>query len=47
MIFVPVISRERATLARTNRKMDKRMKELLLQVEDERRGADQYKDQVN
>ncbi|KAK3797476.1 hypothetical protein RRG08_049307 [Elysia crispata] len=40
-------AKERATLARTNRKMDKRMKELALQVEDERRGADQYKDQVD
>ncbi|CAL1540634.1 unnamed protein product [Lymnaea stagnalis] len=40
-------AKERAALARTNRKMEKRLKELMLQVEDERRSADQYKDQVD
>ncbi|KAH9489592.1 hypothetical protein Btru_037584 [Bulinus truncatus] len=40
-------AKERASLARSNRKMEKRLKELMLQVEDERRSADQYKDQVD
>ncbi|XP_013083692.2 myosin heavy chain, non-muscle isoform X1 [Biomphalaria glabrata] len=40
-------AKERASLARNNRKMEKRLKELMLQVEDERRSADQYKDQVD
>lgn len=31
---------------KTNRKLDKKLKELMMQVEDERRHADQYKDQV-
>lgn len=39
-------SRERGLLARNNRKMEKKVKEMLLQIEDERRGAEQYKDQV-
>ncbi|XP_059170078.1 myosin heavy chain, non-muscle-like isoform X2 [Physella acuta] len=40
-------AKERQSLSRANRKMEKRMKELALQVEDERRSADQYKDQVD
>ena len=38
--------RERQALARANRKVDKKMREMLLQVEEERRHADQYKEQV-
>ncbi|XP_012936861.1 myosin-10 isoform X4 [Aplysia californica] len=40
-------AKERSSLARANRKMEKRSKELALQVEDERRSADQYKDQLD
>lgn len=40
-------AKERNTLVRNVRKMDKRNKELLLNVEDERRSADQYKDQLD
>lgn len=32
--------------AKNNRKLEKRLKEMLLQLEDERRHADQYKEQV-
>ena len=32
--------------SKNNRKLEKRLKELLLQLEDERRHADQYKEQV-
>ncbi|KAL8565495.1 hypothetical protein ACOMHN_049471 [Nucella lapillus] len=39
-------AKERAALARANRKMDKRLKELQIQAEDERRSADQYKEQL-
>lgn len=38
--------RERLMQQKTNRKMDKKLKELMMQLEDERRHADQYKDQV-
>lgn len=31
---------------KTNRKLDKKLKEMMMQLEDERRHADQYKDQV-
>ena len=33
-------------LAKNNRKLDKKYKEAVLQVEEERRHADQYKEQV-
>ena len=33
-------------LAKANRKLDKKNKELMLQVEEERRASDQYKEQV-
>ena len=33
-------------LAKNNRKLEKKCKEALLQVEEERRHADQYKEQV-
>lgn len=39
-------SRERLAQQKTNRKMDKKLKELILQLEDERRHADQYKEQL-
>ena len=42
-----MVCRDRAALARANRKMDKRLKELQIQAEDERRSADQYKEQVS
>lgn len=32
--------------SKNNRKLEKRMKEMVLQIEDERRHADQYKEQV-
>jgi len=38
--------RERQNQGKVNRKLDKRLKELMLQIEDERRNADQFKDQV-
>lgn len=41
-----VVCRERLMQQKTNRKLDKKLKELMMQVEDERRHADQYKDQV-
>jgi len=42
-----VESRERQNQSKINRKLDKRIKELMLQVEDERRLADQYKEQAD
>lgn len=42
-----VESRERLAQAKANRKMEKKLKELLMQVEDERRHADQYKEQLD
>ena len=41
-----VEARERQALARLNRKAEKKMKEYIMQAEDERRHADQYKEQV-
>lgn len=38
--------RERSTMAKNNRKLDKKYKEAVLQAEEERRHADQYKEQV-
>ena len=52
-IFSPVnltflaFFRERAMLAKNNRKLEKKYKEALLQGEEERRHADQYKEQVS
>jgi hypothetical protein len=40
-------TRERQALSRINRKVEKKLKEFVLQAEDERRHADQYKEQVN
>ena len=38
--------RERNTLQRTARRLEKKLKEMAIQAEDERRHADQYKEQV-
>ncbi|XP_071108361.1 myosin heavy chain, non-muscle-like isoform X3 [Haliotis cracherodii] len=40
-------AKERATLSRASRKLEKKLKELVLQAEDERRHADQYKEQLD
>jgi len=40
-------ARERQNLARANRRVEKRLKEFMMQAEDEKRHADQYKDQVD
>lgn len=39
--------RERHQASRLARRTEKKLKEVLLQVEDERRNTDQYKDQVS
>ncbi|XP_023930461.1 myosin-10-like [Lingula anatina] len=39
-------ARDRQALAKSNRRLEKKLKEMVMQVEDERRHADQYKDQV-
>lgn len=46
--FVPfeTVLRERQQASRMVRRTEKKMKELVLQVEDERRNTEQYKDQV-
>lgn len=41
-----VEAKERFAQQKTNRKLDKKLKELVLQLEDERRHADQYKEQL-
>lgn len=41
-----VEAKERLAQQKNNRKLDKRIKELVMQLEDERRHADQYKEQV-
>ena len=38
--------RERSTLQRANRRLDKKLKEFAIQAENERLHADQYKEQV-
>lgn len=42
-----VYCRERQQSSRLTRRTEKKLKEVLLQIEDERRNTDQYKDQVN
>ena len=42
-----IFIREKNATMRVNRKLDKKIKELMLQVEEERRHADQYKEQVS
>lgn len=39
-------TKERLTQQKANRKLDKKIKELGLNIEDERRHADQYKEQI-
>ena len=41
------LSRERAAAAKQLRRTEKKLKEALMQVEDERRQADQHKEQVS
>jgi myosin protein heavy chain len=41
-----VLCRERQNQAKVNRRLEKKIKELMLAVEDERRNSDQYKEQV-
>ena len=38
-------AQERMLAAKANRKLEKKIKELMMQLEDERRHADQYKEQ--
>lgn len=38
--------RERQLQQKANRKLEKKMKEIVMQLEDERRTVDQYKEQV-
>ena len=38
--------RERQALSKANRELEKKLKELMMQLEDERRHGDQYKEQV-
>ena len=38
-------AQERMLAAKSNRKLEKKIKELMMQLEDERRHADQYKEQ--
>ena len=42
-----VEARDRLQQAKANRKLEKKLKELVMQVEDERRHADQYKEQLD
>ena len=39
-------AQERMLAAKANRKLEKKIKELMMQLEDERRHADQYKEQI-
>lgn len=43
---LPCHCREKQAAAKTLRQKDKKLKDALLQVEDERKQAEQYKDQV-
>ena len=40
------LNRERANLTKGNRRLEKKLKEAALGMEEERRNTDQYKDQV-
>ena len=42
----PYLKRERANLTKGNRRLEKKLKEAALGMEEERRNTDQYKDQV-
>lgn len=39
-------NRERQTIAKAMRQKDKKLKELMIQIEDERKQTEQFKDQV-
>lgn len=39
-------NRERQNQAKANRRLDKKIKELMMAIDDERRNAEQYKEQV-
>lgn len=39
-------NRERQLQQKANRKLEKKMKEIVMQLEDERRTVDQYKEQI-
>lgn len=41
-----LLRRERLLQQKSNRKLDKKLKEYMMQLDDERRQADQYKEQV-
>lgn len=41
-----LLCRERLLQQKSNRKLDKKLKEYMMQLDDERRQADQYKEQV-
>lgn len=42
----PLVRREKLAAAKSLKQKDKKLKEVLLQVEDERKAAEQYKEQV-
>ena len=44
--FSSLFNRERANLTKGNRRLEKKLKEAALGMEEERRNTDQYKDQV-
>lgn len=46
-VTVSVLSRERQAASKQVRRTEKKLKDVLLQVEDERRNAEQFKDQVS
>lgn len=46
MLILVSICRERAAANKIARRTEKKMKEICMQVEDERRHADQFKEQV-
>lgn len=45
--MICALHRERAAANKIVRRTEKKLKEVFMQVEDERRHADQYKEQVN
>lgn len=45
-IIITFFNRERQLQQKANRKLEKKMKEIVMQLEDERRTVDQYKEQI-
>lgn len=45
-VTISVVPRERQAASKQVRRAEKKLKDVLLQVEDERRNAEQFKDQV-